>query len=696
MAERGPRWRFARMIPAQINEDPVQGEFFTSASDLPERLVRESIQNSLDAAREVETEDGLENEQVRVRFAFSGEEHALDTASAAPYVRGLRRHFEAVTDEEARQLEASSAANDPHDQSVREAEAVYRGASRFEQPLTYLLVEDFGTRGLSGDIRANGAREQNNNFWGFFRQIGIPTKGQDAAGSWGLGKWVFPDASEINSYLAVTRREGEVVSYMMGLATLKTHTLDGGKYPAYGHFAAGDDADDTEWLQMPVSSREDWQFVREAMADFQLERGEESGLSVIIPWPNEELKPSTIARAVITQYFLPIILGVLEVEITHPGEDPRVINEQTIMTEIGRMDERDGEAEETRGSMRAIVDMADWAYEQDDDAGHLEIDVPTRGGGGWPSNADEAQLEDLRERYNRGERLAFILRVPVQHKSASRPETSFCCLYIEKDESLARGHDYYVRGNLQIPGIDTILSHKARSLLLVNEKSGLGHLLRDAENPAHTDWGPTRDRVKQNWRSPGGPIEQVRLAPRRILQSLVDRPVVLDKDMLADLFPADIQAASLQEATSERRGDGDSTSKPVREVSPNSQPSMTRLESTKSGFRISGNKAFTLTLEGARLKVRTAYALARGGNSKAFSQYQRGRTDGSPDFLLGKDVTLALDGCQTEKVDGNEFEIVVESDDFSVSVNGFDETRDVLVVVNPIGEDRAGVEGGDD
>ena len=59
-----PRWRFARMTRAEINQDPVQGEFFSREADLPGRLVREAVQNSLDARREP-------GQPVRVRFVFS-------------------------------------------------------------------------------------------------------------------------------------------------------------------------------------------------------------------------------------------------------------------------------------------------------------------------------------------------------------------------------------------------------------------------------------------------------------------------------------------------------------------------------------------------------------------------------------------------------------------------------------------------
>ena len=88
MTPQTARWRFARMSPSQVNQDPVQGEFFTAAADLPDRLVRESIQNSLDARRG--------NETVRVRFAFSGEQHALPVQAARRWLAGLEPHLRAL------------------------------------------------------------------------------------------------------------------------------------------------------------------------------------------------------------------------------------------------------------------------------------------------------------------------------------------------------------------------------------------------------------------------------------------------------------------------------------------------------------------------------------------------------------------------------------------------------------------------
>ena len=55
------RWHFRRMGKAEMNDDPIQGEFFTN-QDIADRLVRETLQNSLDAA--------IGSDQVVVRFAL--------------------------------------------------------------------------------------------------------------------------------------------------------------------------------------------------------------------------------------------------------------------------------------------------------------------------------------------------------------------------------------------------------------------------------------------------------------------------------------------------------------------------------------------------------------------------------------------------------------------------------------------------
>src|SRR5438128_6266344 len=83
-----PQWHFIKPKPGDKNREPILGEFFATEaiSNPAEALVREGIQNSLDA--------GL-GAMVRIRIFVSGETGALSAASASVYFDGARPHINA-------------------------------------------------------------------------------------------------------------------------------------------------------------------------------------------------------------------------------------------------------------------------------------------------------------------------------------------------------------------------------------------------------------------------------------------------------------------------------------------------------------------------------------------------------------------------------------------------------------------------
>lgn len=649
-----PRWRFARMSPSQVNQDPVQGEFFTAAADLPDRLVRETIQNSLDARRPGET--------VKVRFAFSGTEHALPVATARQYLFGLRSHIQAVADGPADSAEAA---------------AMRAALECLDRPMTYLTVGDSGTTGLLGDVGANREREPSNDFWGFFRSVGISPKGEDSGGSWGLGKWVFPDASSINAYLGVTRRQGEDRDLLMGMAMLKTHHLsDRNKYPPYGYFAAASDAEDDEWLPLPVDSGGSPNgLVAKAIEDFSLDRRLDGpGLSVVVPYPRESsedddeavLTPATIACAVIIQYLLPIVRGHLEVEIAKPGERTRQISEATIEDELRDIAPRRNE-EGSRTALRGAIRLARWA-DGLSDAQHIEAPAPKGG-----DALDALELPALRERFDEGERLAFRLTLDARRRDPYKTTPVSFSLYLERDEDLPKGHDYFVRGHLCIPDMDFIGSHKARALVLVDGGTELGHMLRDAEGPAHATWDPQAQRLKDRWIGGYARVQRVRRAALSVLQRLVERPEVRQYDALADLFPSNLDAD---------RGRGQKRPGPENPDPPKPPPPIPSRRSLVALVDIAGGFSFRAATgkeaAGSIWELRFAYDVVRGGKSRAFRQFEQGVKQSAPDFSLHSGLAVEHAGCGYEVLGDNALQVTVDRDDFRLAVTGFDE-RDVLV-----------------
>lgn len=665
MQRRRPVWRFGRMSPSQINQDPVQGEFFTAAADLPERLVRESIQNSLDARRG--------EEMVEVRFAFGGAAHTLPKGAARPYVEGLERHLTALAD--ARTAPGGGGGDE------KEEEALFRAWELLEGPLKYLVVEDFGTTGLIGDPAANGEMESGNDFWGFFRSVGISPKPEDAAGSWGLGRWVFPDASGLNAYIGLTRSYEEETKLLMGLAMLKTHHVNDQKYPPYGFFAAPSDDSDENWLPMPVlPNGTGSDFIERFESDFYLRRGDEPGLSIVVPHPHEDLTPQALERAVVTQYFLPILRGDLRVLITSSDREA-VIDRSTLAGAVHRMrggsDDESARAQrddETVEALSKAIRLARWAGDQED---HTELSFPVSK---LRETVDALEVEELRRRFEANERLAFRLTMDVNRRKAARSERASFRVYLERADELTSGHSYFVRGHLRIPmAASTGRFRQARALIVVDGDTELGHLLRDAEGPAHATWDPHAQRLKDRWSGGYSRVQAVRGAAGLLLRRLTQQSQEPQIDALADLFPAD----------PDPRGGPTPRPKPGPGPGPPDGPpplpdrSKFRVSGLARGFVLRGSAANPPEPDSS-WNLRVAYDVLRGGTSRAFRQFDSGLRQGCPDFSL-EALVIDSNECSYEITAENSLRFVVRSNAFQLSVTGFDH-RDVIVDVREAGD----------
>lgn len=152
------RWHFNRPLRGAINREPIVGEFFSTdvIRNQTEALVRESIQNSLDAARNGET--------VRVRFFISGPAAALPPEKMSRYMTEGWPHF----------LAERNGLRDQPDQ---------------EQPCQFLVIEDFGTTGLTGSIEQCWLEPAvRNPFYYFFRAEGQSGRSERDRGRWRASK----------------------------------------------------------------------------------------------------------------------------------------------------------------------------------------------------------------------------------------------------------------------------------------------------------------------------------------------------------------------------------------------------------------------------------------------------------------------------------------------------------------------------
>lgn len=638
VTDHSPGWRIPQMQKSETRQEQVQGEFFHSESSLADRLVREAIQNSMDARVDPQA-------PVKVSFTFSGQRDALSKSEAAQFLSGLNPH-----------LEVGALEGSPENLS-----------SFFDRPMPYLAIEDFGTHGLTGDITANSTMERGNNFWGFFRSTGISSKTEGEAGSWGLGKWVFPDASDISAFLGVTQREGESELVLMGQAILRPHSIGEFDYRPYGWFAEYSEDNDAKWLPMPVRDQD---FIEEACLAFGIQRGlgndRQPGLTIVVPFPNEELTPAGIARATVTQYFLPIVNGDLDVEIRHPELGDTAITADTIMGVAGRIQPSDRD-DESPESMRSTVLLAQWAATHSNDNFRL-LNV---------ANSTFEMSETEKEDYERGTPIGFEVYTNTTRRDRNRREGSNFRIIIERDEGLQNGHDYFVRGFLRVPKMDHIANYHARALVIIDGQSALGHMLRDAEGPAHMEWKPNEKRATQKWVNTPERVREVRRTAGRILQALTTRASTLQRHALADLFPASRSSGGSDTGPGSRGGDNPSPSTPPIPGG----PSPFIITQTADGFVVTKNSHNTKPVEGA-WRMSIAYDVSRGDPFRAF---EAAATNGLLDFSIFESGELSVrvsKSTETTAVADNVLDFDVKGDDFRLQITGFD-GRDIAVDIVP-------------
>lgn len=656
------RWKFRKMVRAEMNQDPMQREFFDE-EPINTRLVRESIQNSLDAGI-AHVSSGVEDQPVRVRFSLAGIHHPLPPHRAERYFIDLAPHLDAIPE---------------LDDAIR-ALAAHNDLTR--DPVPFIVVEDAGTIGLEGNYKQNkdseSRRADNNHFYWFFRNVGRSGKGDTDNGSWGLGKWVFPDASLASAYIAVTRRQSDDDTLLMGQSVLKQHDIDGRQYVPYGYFAAFED--DGFQLPLRASNPEHAPYIDQCIEDFGLQYQSQPGLSIVIPFPrifDEEayIETPKMLAAIVDNYFYPIIAGRLEVTLDEgDGSPPIEITADTIDDVLDRADLKKA-GERSPGAYRHLFKMTRQCLEVSK-GDYIEISASDL----LEIGDDGSGLIELRRRYNAYELLAFRISTDVQRKKGAHENTKFR-LYVQRDDSLTEGHDYYVRGTLSISEMDFLEGIRARTLLVVDENEPLAAMLRDSEPPAHTSWRPQTSRVAEHWVAPQRRITAIRQAPIKLLRALEAPREGVQKDAFADVFFLEREKGKAAAAVKDNRGKGGIKPPP----SPPQRPSDFAISESSDGFRVTADNSAETTPQRARLQV--AYDVLRGDPLKLYNRNDfRLRGVGKlPVTIEGGSKEPAPQGSQPKD---NELYVRIEDpQNFSISVQGFDPNRDVFVRVEKLEEE---------
>ncbi len=606
------------------DEVGLEHEFFATETlgGITDVLVREAIQNSLDAASD---------EKVRVRFILN----RADIEARRLYLDDLWPHLEAS----------------------RDSNTVLPART---EPFRFLAVEDEGTRGLEGDPRQDEDDTQTNtknDFYYFWRNVVRSRKETVERGRWGLGKTVFAFASRLNAFFGLTYRRSDRRTLLMGQSVLKIHRIEGKRYRPYGYYGLHEGG-----LTLPIGNLPEWQ---EFARRFGLRR-RGPGLSVVIPYPDEEITGEVLVESVLRHYFYPLLEGKLEVEIEEGAGVSVVLHSECLEREIQR--------NTGLSHLLSLVKLARWGLSPEGES-IATLALPPAGRA--PRLTEElfgpADLERLRRRYDNAQRIALDVRLWIEAIGNSPRETKFRLL-IERDAEDQKTEGHFVRQGITVENPKARRPRGVRWIVVVNDGI-LSAFLGDAENPAHTEWQRSSPKFKAKYLRGPSTLDFVRAVPMNI-ESILSRPSLgRDPDLLRNIFslPKDSTGPAPVRRQPSEDGDEESTPEEIILGGPGSNQALL-LSRVRTGFRLRGKAGKEVP---RRLEVIAAYDVLRGNPFQRYSPL---------DFRMDRSIAVQLSGSRVVSRHDNRLELEIESPEFEVLVTRFDEKRDLRVKVRPIQE----------
>lgn len=610
------KWHFKPFPPGMVETDVTQGDQFRNDDvDLADSLGRESTQNSLDAALPA-------NGAVRIRFSFLENENAPD-------VEFLRSLF------------------DGHD-SHAAAAGIDLSSVKFDSPKA-LVIEDFGTKGLTGRVD----EKDDENFSDFWRRHGRSHKSGKSLGRWGLGKLVFSMSSQLKSFFGLTVQHGSNVRALMGQSVLGMHRIGKTEYAAHTFFSDLQALGTPDELPVPVA---DNVFVNEFASQFRLTRTNESGLSVVIPFPSPDLSLESMTAVTIVNYFIPILRRQLVLEF-----DGTRIDHDNILQYA---------QEHALGKIKDIDYVFRFVSEASTCTNFIKPSDKEwfRNGALEEGEFSPEDLAAMRERFSSGELVAVELPIRIQRVGGPDRNTTFR-LFLKKPEGIQRGQDFYVRGGITLPQEAKFHDRKALGMLIADDDV-IAEFLGDAENAAHTKWNGKAEKL-QKYRSPGMRLKAVRNSLVELHDHLVQAIEEENERALLEFFwtPGDGNSPKAKSSPIKKT--------PHQNPPPPPEPNAVRIGECEGGLSILPGRKLNPEELPMNAVIRMAYDVSHGNPFRLYSP---------ADFDLGNEEEIQIEATGDVIVEAarNELRCRLTGPEFDVRLTGFDDKRDLIVTADSL------------
>ena len=469
-------WEFNEADPSSVRIDLTQWDQFNNdIVGLAEALVREVIQNSLDA--------GTGEKPVKVIFGLK----ALNGKIADH----LERKFDDLR---------------PHLRACA-IDFPVNGDS----PIRVLAIEDFNTRGLIGSFRDWDGRDFDN----FWRAVGKSEKSGQKGGRWGLGKLVYSASSQVRSFFGLTLRKGDNVPAIMGQAVLTNHEDKGIYYVAHGFWFS---ERLSNRLQLPVHNANEIDDFKEL---FGFKRSKQPGLSVLIPYVIDGITEDTILSGVINNYYFPILSGKLEVEVGDTHLDALTFLHTASDTNRNKSNVP---LSFIKGISESILSQS--AITATQVIGNFEFS---------PEKLPVEQIDALKTAFFAGELAHLRVPVTLQRKDGQREVGKIDLVLKELGEG-EKAFSLFARGPITLPSERRYFAGAHAYGAMIADDDVVAEFLGDAENPAHTGWNTNAEKLNSRWKNAGKSLAAIRHSLRKLYQVIADQNDKQDDNALISYF----------------------------------------------------------------------------------------------------------------------------------------------------------------
>jgi len=482
-------WEFDLLPPNLVEQDLTQRDQFNNDDvGISEALVREVIQNSTDAGCEEYSGP------IKVRFAIR--------ELAGDQLIQVKKLMHELT---------------PHLSECNVDTSFLR-----EEKVRLLVIEDFNTRGLTGSV----SELDNGNFHNFWRRHGRSGKGGRAGGRWGLGKLVYSSSSRVRVFWGVTIRESESTPLLMGQCVLSNHEIGDDRFSAFGFYSDRNSNN----LQLPISDSE---LLEEFKSLSGISRTNQSGLSIVIPYPQKGITEGTLLQSVINNYYFPILSGNLIVEI-----NDLIINA-----------ERFDKAVEKAGGLDLVpIDFVKIVSNKKDDIPDFMGSSSITVDGISENYIGKDKLDLLKNLYAKGDLVHARLPLELTPKAGS-PIQTYIDVFLKSLPDEGKSYALFARGSITVPGeIKYFQGVHAYGAMVVSDYEAVS-FLGDAENPAHTAFNERAEKLHSRWDNPARALRAIRHSLRQLYVAISDDQERRDENALIDFF----SLADLVQDTKPRR-----------------------------------------------------------------------------------------------------------------------------------------------